>query len=99
MLFSRKFLVSTKFRKKRGVPGFPVEKLFCLTLPKNFVGVPFCAVFQKNSGIAENYGEEGVGYQDFTPKIFCVTVPKNYIGEPIRVSLFLGIDKSYASEG
>ena len=23
---------------------------FCLTVPKNFVGEAFCAVFQKNSG-------------------------------------------------
>ena len=98
VLCSRKFLVSTKFRKKSGVPGFPVEKLLSHTAEK-FVGEPFCAVFQKISGIAEIYGEEGVGYQDFTPKSFHLTVPKKYIGEPIRVSLFLGIDKSYASEG
>ena len=69
MLCSRKFLVSTKLKKKRGIPGFPVGKL-CLTLPKIFVGEPFPAVFQKISGIAENYGEEGVGYQDFTTETF-----------------------------
>ena len=26
-----------------------LSKFFCLTMPKNFVGKPFCAVFQKNS--------------------------------------------------
>ena len=25
-------------------------KIFCLTVPKNLVGEPFCAVFQKISG-------------------------------------------------
>ena len=34
-------------------------------MPKNFVGEPFCAVFQKNSGFTEIYGEEGVGYLVF----------------------------------
>ena len=28
---------------------FP-SKVFCLTVPKNFVGEPFCAVFQEISG-------------------------------------------------
>ena len=28
---------------------FP-SKIFCLTVPKNFVGEPFCAMFQKISG-------------------------------------------------
>ena len=27
-----------------------LSKFFCLTVTKNFVGEPFCAVFQKNSG-------------------------------------------------
>ena len=27
-----------------------LSKKFCLTLPKYFVGEPFCAVFQKKSG-------------------------------------------------
>ena len=29
---------------------------FCLTVPKNFVGEPFCAVFQKISGSQKVYG-------------------------------------------
>ena len=78
--------------------GF-LSKITCLTVPKNFVGEPFCAAFQKTSGFTEIYGEEGVGYQVLPSKSFCLTVPKKYIGEPIRVSLFLGIDKFYASEG
>ena len=85
-------------RREGGYQDFP-SKNFCLTLPKKFVGEPFCAVFQKISGIPEIYGEEGVGYQDFTAKSFCLTLPKKYIGEPFSVPLFLGIDKFYASEG
>ena len=34
---------------------FP-SKLFCLTVPKHFVEEPFCAVFQKISGIKKFYG-------------------------------------------
>ena len=37
---------------------FSVET-FCLTVPKNFVGEPFCAVFQKISGSQKVYGWEG----------------------------------------
>ena len=29
---------------------------FCLTVPRNSVGEPFCAVFQKNSGSEKVYG-------------------------------------------
>ena len=34
---------------------FSVE-IFCLTVPKMFVGEPFCAVFQKISGSEKVYG-------------------------------------------
>ena len=36
---------------------------------------------------------------DFPSKCFCLAEPKNFVGEPFRVSLFLGIDNFYASEG
>ena len=32
------------------------KRLFCLTVPKIFVGEYFCAVFQKNSGCEKVYG-------------------------------------------
>ena len=35
----------------------------------------------------------------FQSKVLCLTEPKNFVGEPFRVSLFLSIDKFYASEG
>ena len=33
-----------------------LSKFFCLTVPKNLVGEPFCAVFQKTSGSEKVYG-------------------------------------------
>ena len=30
--------------------------IFSLTVPQHFVGEPFCAVFQKNSGSEKVYG-------------------------------------------
>ena len=33
-----------------------LSKFFCLTVPKNLVGEPFCAVFQKISGSEKVYG-------------------------------------------
>ena len=41
-------------RKRREYRDFP-SKNFCLTLPKNFLGEPFCAVFQKFSGSEKVY--------------------------------------------
>ena len=35
--------------------GF-ASKIFCVTVPKNLVGEPFCAVFQKFSGSEKVYG-------------------------------------------
>ena len=35
-------------------------------------------------------------YQEFPSEFLCLTVPKKIRREPIRVTLFLGIDKSYA---
>ena len=39
------FRVSNKFMVQRVMSRFSVE-IFCLTVPKNFVEEPFCAVFQ-----------------------------------------------------
>ena len=48
MLCFRKFLVAKKFMDKReGVVSSFSLKVFCLTMPKHFVGELFCAVFQK----------------------------------------------------
>ena len=49
------FRVSNNFMLQRVMSLTSVE-IFCLTVPKNFVGEPFCAVFQKNSGNDIVYG-------------------------------------------
>ena len=55
-------------------------------MPKNLVGEPFCAVFQKFSGSEKFMDKRGGGreYQEFPSKIFCLclTVPINLVGEP-----------------
>ena len=51
----RKFGVSKNFMHNRGYDVFP-SKIFCLTVPRNFIGEPFCAVFQKISGSEKVYG-------------------------------------------
>ena len=70
------------------------SKNFCLTVPKICLGEPFCAVFQKKSGIEEFMDKRGGGEsQDFLPKTFCLTETKYFVGALISVSLFLGIEK------
>ena len=48
----RKFGVSKNFMHNRGYDKFP-SKIFCLTVPKNFVGIP--SMFQKIWGIEKFY--------------------------------------------
>ena len=40
----------------RGLCHDLLSNFFCLAVPKNFVGEPFCAVFQKISGTEKVYG-------------------------------------------
>ena len=71
-----------------------LSKIFCVTGPKNFVGEPFCAVFQKISVAKRFMDRTGEGeYQDFPSKTFCLTVPKIFVGEPFSLSLISGIEK------
>ena len=69
-------------------------------MPKNFVRVLFCAVFQKKLG-SENLHEkkegEGVDH-DFLSKLFCLTEQKHFAGEPSSLSLVWGIEKNSAQE-
>ena len=51
------------------------------------------------SGIEKDWIRGGGEYQDFPWKIFCLTVPKNFVGEHFRVSLILGIENFFVSEG
>ena len=38
-------------------------------------------------------------YPEFPSKFFCLTLPGIFVGQPISVSLFLGNDEFFASEG
>ena len=58
-----------------------LSKIISLTLPKNFVGQPFCSVFQEFSGSEKVYGEKGGEYQDFPSNNFSLTVPKIFVGQ------------------
>ena len=82
MLCFGKFPVANKFMDKRGGGGeyqnFP-SKIFCLTVPKNFVGEPFSVSLI--SGIGKILCFRGLCH-DFPSKIFCLTVPKKFVGEP-----------------
>ena len=46
------------------------SKSFCPTVPRNFVGEPLCAVFQKVSGSGKAYGQEGGSIKIFCRKVF-----------------------------
>ena len=48
-----------------------LSEFFCLTVAKQFVGEPFCAVFQQKF-----MDKKGGEYQDFPSKNFRLTVPK-----------------------
>ena len=74
-------------------------KIFCLTVPKNFVGEHF--------GVSENIGlpkilciREGGGVSRFSIENFLSHTAENFRrGESFSVSLISGIEKFYASEG
>ena len=71
-------------------------KIFCLTVPKNFVGV-----YQKISGSEKIYASErGEGVSRFSVEMFLSHSAENLSrGESFSVSLISGIEKFYASEG
>ena len=60
VLCLEKVLFWRTFMDKRGGGGWEyhdfLSKTFCLTVPKNLVGQPFCAVFQKISSSQKVYG-------------------------------------------
>ena len=77
----------------REYQDFPT-KSFCHRVPKNFIGEPFCAVFQKISSSEKVYGKEGGGeYQDFPLKDFCLAVSKNFVAESLSASKISSIEK------
>ena len=89
LLCLTKFLVSKKMMDKRGVGGreyhdFP-SKIFCLTVPKIFVGEPFSVSLF--SDIEKFHSYEGNITTIF--KSFVVSLPKNFVAEPFCLSKLL----------
>ena len=82
-----------------GVIQFFRSKNFCLTVPKIFVGEPFCAVFQKISGIEKFYRKEGGAVSGFSIENFCLTEPKFFLGEPFFVSQIFRYQKILGIRG
>ena len=86
MLCFRKFPVAKKFMDKRGggkYPDFP-SKVFCLTVPKFFVGEPFSVSLI--SGVEKIGASEGY-VTIFFRIVFCLTVPKNSVAESFSLSI------------
>ena len=89
---SEKFYAS---EEGEGVSRFS-SKIFCLTVPKNFVGEPFSVSLISGT---EKVWIRGGGYQDFPSKIFCLTVPKISVGESFTVAIISGIEKVWIMGG
>ena len=68
--------------------------MFCLTVPKNFVEEPFCAVFHKTSGSKKFMDKKGE-CQNFPLKFSCPKVQKNSVREPFSLSLNSSIEKFF----
>ena len=85
MLCFRRFPRAKKFLDQRRGGEYQVfpSKIFCLTVPKDFVGG----------------GRGGGEYQHFPSKNFCLTVPNFSFGKPFSVSLVSGIEKVWISGG
>ena len=90
--------VSTIFMLQRVKSRFSVENIsshgaenFCRGTLLCFTEFLASKTFLEKRGLGE--------YQEFPSKRFCLILPKKFLGEPISVSLFLGIDNFYASEG
>ena len=83
---------------KRGeYQDFP-SKVFCLTVPKNFVG--------DSSKVASNSGTEKVwrrggegGMKILRRNFFCLTVPKISVGQSFTVPLISDSENVYGQEG
>ena len=73
------------------------SKIFCLTVPKNFVGQSFTVAII--SGIEKIWTRGGEQYQVFPWKSFCLTVPKRFVGQSFTVAIISGIEKVWIRGG
>ena len=85
MLRFRKFPVAKSLWIRGGgkYPDFP-SKVFCLTVPKNFVGEPFSVSLI--SGVEKICASEGY-VTIFLRIVFCLTVQKNSVAESFNLSI------------
>ena len=81
--------------KGGGVSRFSFEKILSHSTEK------FRRVFLScfiSFGYRKGLDKKG-GVSRYSVEVFCFTVPKKFVGEPFSVSLILGVEKFYASEG
>ena len=71
-----------------------LSKFFSLTVPKNLVGEPFCAVFQKISCSEKFMDKRGGGVWRFSVEIFMSHGAEKFRGHPFNVSESLGYRKN-----
>ena len=92
--------INLGYRKnwRRGGGGYQdfTSKIFCLNVPKIFVGESFTVA--SISGTEKVWIKRGV-YQNFPSKIFCLIVPKISVGESFTVALISGIEKVWIRGG
>ena len=70
-------------------------KLFCLTVPKNFVEEPLCV--SENFCLAKIMDKKE-WYQDFPSKSFSVTVPTKFVRNPFVLQNLSGIEQKWIRE-
>ena len=90
-LVLHKISLSKSFMHKRGYHDF-LSEIVCLTVPKIFVGEPFC--------VSEKFCRKVLcirgGYHNFLSQIVCLIVTKNVVGEPFLVQINSGIETYHA---
>ena len=97
LLYFTKIMVSKNFLEKRWeYLEFP-SIVFCLTVQKNIVGEDFFV--SQNFWYQKNLGRRGRGVSGVSIGISLSHFAEKFRREPISVSLLLGIDKFYNSEG
>ena len=87
----REIGVSKNFMHYRGYHKFP-SKTFCLTVPKNFVGIP--SMFQKISGIEKFYASEKGGITFLRRKHF-VTQYRKILWASLQCFRKIGVSKNF----
>ena len=95
----RKFRESKKFMHKKGKRGKNLDflsKHYSLTVPKSFIGEPFCVSekFCYQKILSYEKGEERREWVSFFPsKICCLTLSKTFIGNTPVFQKFSGLEK------